>query len=207
MMTADAAEARNPIVTMAPARKRAPLHEIRMAETVRNNWAIVADRNITMKEVLAPGYLWSGFTQDRIAARDVVEIHSEDKKFFVRLYVVGGDAPTQSVLFHILESHDWGNTRSRLEDISAAVARDRGPGDRWCLMNGNEFIERGFDDRAQAEAWRDEQVRRASAIEARNRGDASTSRAMPTEQKPSQPQQQPPPRANRPPPAATEGGA
>ena len=145
-------------------KKRAHMRDIGLAEHRRNQWRVGVEAGTTLAEALDPGFLWHG--QDRIRAGDFVELLHEDHKFFVRLLVAKLDHETQSIVCRTVDIRDWGDEELPRSDLAEARIEHKGASAKWCVLLGNQYLERGFRNEAEARAWLDERRAGRKPVEA-----------------------------------------
>lgn len=141
------------VVLPSPAKpqiRRANRDAIKAADIGYMRWRTVAPADHTRADVLNPGYLWHA--HDRLQPHQIVEIAHETCKFFVEVYIVKVDKPSQSIVYHVIRDCDWSKATEVKNDLDAAVVERKGS-DKWRVRLGEVVLIKGLTTEDDAREW------------------------------------------------------
>lgn len=120
--------------------------QINLAEQVRHVWRLVLSESQKVEDLLKPDF-WAHIAQ-RIEAHSIIEVVSEDGNEYARLFV--RDAGKLFVKVSILEHKVFHESKEQ-DDKDSLKVKWRGPNAKFCLVQGDTVIEKGFALKEDAE--------------------------------------------------------
>lgn len=132
----------------------APAHAIRRQELIFNVWAVKADEEHSLADVLNPAYLWRRATEGEMKAGDEFVITHKLHAFIVRGYIIAVDRDMKAVSYKILPGYPVDLTK--IDPVSASLSGAvviRHGANNWCVQRGAVMLKGGFQNEAEANVW------------------------------------------------------
>ena len=142
-----------PVATIAPVEPPKPRPKMlaeskfALATYATNRWSVTLEHGVSYERVFEPDF-WAHVAR-KMRIGDIVELHAEDTTFFAELYVVAAHRLAAKVVE--LRRFDLAGSAEVLANASPLTVKYRGPHNRYCIMNGENVVQSGFQTAEEAE--------------------------------------------------------